>query len=59
MTARLATAKQSGITELSPEDIGRTILFAIQAPAHMNIAKIEILPTEQAVGGIALTPTEP
>ncbi|MEO1224781.1 MAG: SDR family oxidoreductase [Pseudomonadota bacterium] len=56
---RLATAKQSGIAELSPEDIGRTILFAVQAPAHMNIAMIEILPTEQAIGGVALTPTEP
>ncbi|MEM8587372.1 MAG: SDR family oxidoreductase [Pseudomonadota bacterium] len=56
---RLAAAKQTGITELSPEDIGRTILFAIQAPAHMNIATVEILPTEQAIGGVALTPTEP
>lgn len=56
---RLAAAKQTGIAELSPEDIGRTILFAIEAPTHMNIATIEILPTEQAVGGVALTPTEP
>lgn len=56
---RLATAKRSGIAELSPEDIGRTILFAVRAPAHMNVAMIEILPTEQAVGGVALTPTEP
>lgn len=56
---RLAAAKQTGIAELSPDDIGRTILFAIRAPAHMNIATIEILPTEQAIGGVTLTPTEP
>lgn len=54
--SRLEMAKTSGITELQPEDIASAILFAVNAPAHVNIATIELLPTEQAVGGISVQP---
>lgn len=49
---RLAAMGASGIRELQPEDIANAILFAVDAPAHVNVATLEILPTEQAVGGI-------
>lgn len=49
---------QSGICELQPEDIAEAILFAVNAPAHVNVATIELLPTEQAVGGVHATPAD-
>lgn len=52
----LETMGHSGIDELQPEDIASAILFALDAPAHVNISTIEILPTEQAVGGVVATP---
>lgn len=45
-----------GIEELQPDDVAAAILFAIDAPAHVNVATIEILPTEQAVGGVRSEP---
>ncbi|WP_115557144.1 SDR family oxidoreductase [Xanthomonas campestris] len=33
---------------LDPSDIGETVLFAVQAPAHVNIAELYVVPTEQA-----------
>lgn len=50
---------QSGIRELQPEDVAAAILFAVDAPAHVNVATIELLPTEQAVGGVHATPIDP
>ena len=55
--AKLASMGQSGIAELQPEDIAAAILYAIEAPAHVNVATIELLPTEQAVGGVKTQPT--
>ena len=53
----LARMKASGIAELQPEDIADAVLFAINAPTHVNVSMIELLPTEQAVGGIHHVPT--
>ncbi|MCG8507867.1 MAG: SDR family oxidoreductase [Rhodospirillales bacterium] len=53
---KLAAMGASGITELRPEDIADAILYAIGTPSHVNVATIEILPTEQAVGGVAAVP---
>lgn len=53
---RLAAMKQSGIRDLRPEDIADCVLFALKAPSHVNVAMIEVLPTEQSVGGVAATP---
>ncbi len=53
---RLAAMKQSGIQDLQPEDIADCVLFALKAPSHVNVAMIEVLPTEQSVGGVAATP---
>lgn len=36
------------MTFLQGEDIGDTIVFAAQAPAHVNVAELFVLPVEQA-----------
>ena len=45
---------ESGIRELDPEDIAAAIMFAVNAPDHVNVATIEVLPTDQTVGGITM-----
>ena len=55
---QMDAAKDTGISELRPEDIAGSILFALQAPLHVNISTIEMLPTEQAVGGFDITPIQ-
>ena len=54
---RIDRLKDSGIRELEPQDIASAILFAINAPMHVNVSTIEILPTDQAVGGVRLSRT--
>jgi len=54
--ARLAVMKHTGITELRPEDVADAILYSINAPLHVNIATIELLPTEQSVGSVSVKP---
>jgi len=53
---QLAQMKRSGIRELQPQDVAAAVLFAVNAPLHVNVATIELLPTEQAVGGVDMTP---
>lgn len=55
-SAAMANMGSSGISELQPEDIVPAILFALKAPLHVNISTIELLPTEQTVGGVTATP---
>lgn len=49
-TARAATVYQ-GVTPLSAEDIAETVRWAMTQPAHVNINRIEVMPTCQAPGG--------
>ena len=51
---RLDAMSVSGIRELAPEDVAAAILYAVDAPEHVNVATVEILPTDQAVGGVKL-----
>ena len=44
--------------ELQPEDIAEAILYAVSAPWRVNVSTIEIVPTEQAFGGIKFTAVE-
>ena len=53
---RMNALSQSGITELHPEDVAQAVLFALDAPAHVNISTIELMPVEQAVGGMKMNP---
>ena len=48
----------SGFALLQPADIADAILYALDAPWHVNVATIELLPTEQAPGGINVRPME-
>ena len=56
--ARRADIKASGIHELKPQDIADAILYALDAPWHVNVNRIEIMPTEQTYGGSQFTPVK-
>lgn len=43
-----AKAVYNNMTPLTPRDIAETIVFATSRPAHVNIDKITIMPTDQA-----------
>ena len=49
-----AMKMRAGLTMLNSKDIADSILFALMAPAHVNISSIEITPTEQAPGGVKI-----
>lgn len=49
-TARDAV-KETGIEELTPENIAEAIRWAASQPAHVNISAIELTPTGQSYGG--------
>ena len=54
-----ATAERmgdSGIEELRPEDVADAVAWVLGTPAHVNVSLVELLPTEQAVGGISMVP---
>jgi NADP-dependent 3-hydroxy acid dehydrogenase YdfG len=50
--------KTTGIRELSPGDIAEAILYAVSAPAHVNVSTIELQPVEQSFGGAQFDPLE-
>ena len=52
----MAELAKTEIRALQPEDVASAIMFAIEAPAHVNVSTIEILPTEQIVGGMRMVP---
>ena len=41
-------------TPLTPEDVARSVLWVIQQPEHMNINRLEIMPTCQAPAGLSV-----
>ena len=53
---KAAAIKNTGIEELTVDDITDAILFALEAPRRMNVNLIEIQPTEQTFGGGTFTP---
>lgn len=56
---KAARVKDTGIEELTPEDIADAILFALDAPWRMNVNLIEIQPTQQTFGGAAFAASAP
>ncbi len=50
--------KTTGIREISPDDIAEAILYAVSAPAHVNISTIELQPVEQTFGGAQFDPID-
>ncbi len=49
-----AAAVYAGTEPLSPADIAECVAWAVQQPAHVNINSIELMPTCQASGPLAL-----
>lgn len=48
--------KETGITELTAEDIADAVVYALDAPWRVNVSLIELQPTEQIFGGMSLHP---
>ena len=44
--------KETGIEELTPEDVAEAIRWVAAQPAHVNVSALEIAPTEQTYGGV-------
>ncbi len=42
------------IVELTSDDVAAAIVWALGAPAHMDVTTLEVLPTDQAIGGVVL-----
>ncbi len=51
-------AQNTGITELSPDDVAASIIHVLDAPRHVSINQLEIVPAEQTYGGYQFTPFE-
>lgn len=49
-----ANAVYSGIEPLSAEDIADSVLYCLTCPPHVNINSIELMPTNQAFGPLAV-----
>ncbi len=52
-TARAASV-YAGTTPLTPEDIAETVAWVIGLPGHVNINRVEMMPTCQASGPLAI-----
>lgn len=57
--ARRASLKETGIRELTPEDVAAAVLYAVEAPAHVNVSLVELQPVEQTFGGARFDPVGP
>jgi NADP-dependent 3-hydroxy acid dehydrogenase YdfG len=51
-----AAIKETGINELTAQDIADAVLYALDAPWRVNVSLIELQPTEQVFGGMTFTP---
>ena len=49
-----AAAIYEGTHPLQPDDIAETVSWVVNLPAHVNINQIEMMPTCQAAGGLAV-----
>ncbi len=46
-----SATKDSGVDEVTADDVADAIVYALGVPAHVNINRIELQPTEQTYGG--------
>lgn len=56
---RRAAVKESGIDEVSAEDVADAIAYAVGVAPNVNINRIELQPTEQTYGGVSFDPIRP
>jgi len=50
--------KETGITEITSEDVAASISYALDAPWYVNVARVELQPTEQTYGSVNFHPVE-
>ena len=55
---RSARIKNSGVDEITADELADAVWYAIGVPRHVNINRIELQPTEQTYGGARFTPIE-
>ena len=55
--ASKADAVYQGVQPLTAEDVAQSILWCITQPAHVNINRIELMPTQQAFSPFAVSRT--
>jgi NADP-dependent 3-hydroxy acid dehydrogenase YdfG len=53
---RRSAVKDTGIEELTSDDIADAVIYAVDAPWRVNVSLIELQPTEQIFGGMNITP---
>ena len=53
-SAERAAKVYEGTTPLMPDDIAEAVAWVVGLPAHVNIERIEMMPTCQAPGGLAV-----
>lgn len=51
-----AAIKETGISELTAQDIADAVVYALDAPWRVNVSLIELQPTEQVFGGMNIQP---
>jgi len=53
-----AVVQDSGVTEVTADEVADTIVYALSVPQHVNINRIELQPTEQTYGGSQFDPVK-
>ena len=48
-----ASTVYTGLKALSPEDVADTVFYVANLPAHVNINRVEMMPTQQAFSPFA------
>lgn len=56
--ARRAAAVYSGVEPLTPDDIAEAVAWVVHLPARVNVNRLEIMPTCQASGPLAIRRSE-
>ncbi len=49
-----ADAVYRGVAPLTGEDIARAVLWVVEQPPHVNVNRVELMPTQQAWGPLAI-----
>ena len=49
-----AAAVYQGVEALSADDIADAIIWCLSRPAHVNVNRLEVMPTQQALAGFAV-----
>ena len=47
--------KNSGVDEITADELADAVYYALSVPRHVNINRIELQPTEQTYGGMQFT----